>query len=300
MDSRILGEDNHLIVVNKPSGWVTQGALPGAISLYDEVVAYIREKYRKPGNVFLGVVSRLDAPVSGVVCFARTSKAASRLNEQFRGRDVQKTYLAVVHASDILADAETATDHCEDFLLHDERSRRVRIVPEGTSGAKYASLDWSLVDYDAATRRALLKVHLHTGRRHQIRVQLASRGLPIVGDTLYATDRKRYDSRRGGERGERHGGRYGGRSGERRYSGRKIAERKGVGNHGWYDERREGRSGGPSAGMFRIPERICLHAWRLSLEHPVRRERLTFAAPVPDDFFPFHRFSPGDHQTYEG
>lgn len=272
----VLWEDNHLIVVNKPAKWVTQGAAgqtsssqtSSVTSLYDETCAYIKAKYRKPGRVYLGVVSRLDAPVSGVVCFARTSKAAARLNEQFRGHTVRKTYLAVVQSPDSLADAATASDRCEDFLLHDDSARRVRIVSQETPGAKFASFDWTLLHYDRTSRRALLAIDLHTGRKHQIRVQLAARGMAIVGDTLYAPHQKRYDKE------TRH--RNEGRS-SRHHS--VIAGKWSVG-------------ASDVSGAIRLPERIQLHAWQLSLDHPVRHERMTFTASVPDDFASFRRWLP--------
>ncbi len=252
MQLEILYEDNHLIVVNKPSGWVTQGALPGAASLYDAVCDYLKVKYHKPGNVYLGVVSRLDALVSGVVCFARTSKAAARLNEQFRSHTTQKRYLAVVHSDVFPSDFEGTSGVCEDWLYHDDRACRVRVVALRTPGAKEALLTWKCVAMDAPRRQALLEIELQTGRKHQIRVQLASRGLPILGDPLYGS------RNRGPDRSTERNALYDARS--RDYDGVSA-------------------NGGKS--------RIALHASRLVLEHPVRHESLTFEAPMPAHFFPW-------------
>ncbi len=178
---RVLYEDNHLYVVEKPAELPTMGAAAGDPSLVEYGREDIRNRYQKPGNVFLGVVSRLDAHVSGVVVFARTSKAAARLSEQFRERSVQKTYVALV-----TGDFAEESGRLEDWLLRDDR--RQVVVSEGTPGADFAALR-----FRAAARIAgmtMLSVSLETGRRHQIRTQLSAAGHPICGDRLYGSMRK--------------------------------------------------------------------------------------------------------------
>lgn len=167
----ILYEDNHLLVVDKPAGLLTQPARAGDDSLLDRARASVKDRYGKPGNVFLGLVHRLDRNVSGVVVFARTSKAASRLAEAFRGRRVTKSYLAVVEG---VTAASMALEH---RLL--ERDGGVVVDPAG----KAARLDFQRVA--VAPGASLLRVALHTGRKHQIRAQLAAAGHPIVGDPRY-------------------------------------------------------------------------------------------------------------------
>jgi 23S rRNA pseudouridine1911/1915/1917 synthase len=183
----VLFEDNHLLVVNKPVGWVTQGALPGAASLLDAASDYIKQKYAKPGNVFLGIVSRLDKSVSGVCVIARTSKAAARLSEQFRQRSIDKTYLAIVHSTEPIA-----IDHKTIRLTHWLRQRpnddAVQVVSQASSEAKQAELTYRVVS-DLGSGYYLLHVDLETGRKHQIRVQLAATGLPIVGDKRYGSQK---------------------------------------------------------------------------------------------------------------
>lgn len=174
----ILLEDGPLIAVNKPAGLLTQGVPHGQASLESLVKQYLREKYAKPGNVYLGVPHRLDRPVSGIVVFARNSKAAARLAEQFRERTVQKFYLAVTERV-----PEQQQGRLSDWLLKDAVAAHVTVVPPMTVGAKEAILDYRVLgEHDG---RALLEIELHTGRMHQIRVQLASRGYPIVGDLQY-------------------------------------------------------------------------------------------------------------------
>lgn len=179
-DLDILHEDNHVLVVNKPAGIATQGAAPGEPSLVELAKRYIKIRYRKPGNVYLGVVSRLDARVTGAVIFARTSKAAARLSAQFAAGDPQKTYWAIVEHP-----PQPPSGTCVDWLTRDEQKHRVLISAPATCGAKEARLSY-------CTRRIVpvgtwLEVKLETGRRHQIRVQLASRGWPIRGDAKYGS-----------------------------------------------------------------------------------------------------------------
>ena len=144
---------------------------------------YVKDRYDKPGNVYLGIVSRLDAPVTGVVLLARTSKAAARLTEQFRAREVEKTYWAVVEG--IVRPA--ATD-CVDWLVHDDRHRRMHIAAEGAPGAQEARLRYQLLR--SFKGLSLVEVALETGRKHQIRLQLSHRGHPIVGDRKYGSQRQ--------------------------------------------------------------------------------------------------------------
>ena len=182
MPLRILYEDNHLLAVFKPAGVATMGVKPGEPSLIQQAKQYLKQKYHKPGNVYLGVVSRLDALVSGVIVLARTSKAAARLTEQFKKRTVQKTYWAVVEGHGL-----PSAGTFEDWLVKDESAQRMRVVKPGTSGAQAARLSFRrLRELPDAT---LLEVQLETGRKHQIRVQFAERGHPILGDKKYGGQR---------------------------------------------------------------------------------------------------------------
>ncbi len=172
-------------MINKPVGWVTQGALPGALSLQEAATDYIKRKYAKPGNVFLGIVSRLDKSVSGVCVIARTSKAAARLAEQFRQRSIDKTYLAIVHSQQPLPhnDKPTRLTHWLRQLPSDDS---VQVVSKETPGAKEAHLSFR-TEADLGSGFYLLKIDLETGRKHQIRVQLSEAGLSIVGDRRYGS-----------------------------------------------------------------------------------------------------------------
>ncbi|OWK46701.1 RluA family pseudouridine synthase [Fimbriiglobus ruber] len=181
----ILLEDNHLIGVNKPSGWPS-AHFDGEDETVDRLVkAYLKEKYNKPGNVFLGVVHRLDKPVSGCLIFARTSKGAARLSEQFREGAVEKVYWAVVEQSDRAPWASQETGSLDDWLFHDDAAHRVNVVPADTPGAKPARLLFQV--RGRAAGLVWLELRPHTGRKHQLRVQLASRGSPIYGDTKYGS-----------------------------------------------------------------------------------------------------------------
>jgi 23S rRNA pseudouridine1911/1915/1917 synthase len=211
----ILYEDNHLLAIDKPAGLPTMGVAHGQSSAVKVTKEYLKRKYDKPGNVYIGVVSRLDALASGVLMLARTSKAAARLNEQFKGGHVEKTYLALVAGTLV-----TATGELSDYVLKDENAERMRVVGAGRAGAKHAILRYrrlASVGQDAT----LVDIQLLTGRKHQIRLQFGSRGLPILGDRKY----------------------------------------------------------GSSTGF---PSGIALHARQLVVEHPVKRERLDFTAPIPN------------------
>jgi 23S rRNA pseudouridine1911/1915/1917 synthase len=177
----VLYEDNHLLIVNKPAGLATMGVSAGTPSLITVAKEYLRVKYQKPGNVYLGVVSRLDTPVTGAVLFARTSKAAARMTEQFRAREVEKVYWAIVEGHLSPVEGEYV-----DWVRKDERHRRVRIAAPAAPGAQEARLRYKLLQQ--LNRRddySLLEIELGTGRKHQIRVQLAHHGHPIVGDQKY-------------------------------------------------------------------------------------------------------------------
>lgn len=176
----VLFEDNHLLAVNKPAMLPTMGVSPDRPSLLTLAKEYIRRKYAKPGNVYLGIVSRLDAPVTGVVLLARTSKAAARLSEQFRSRSVVKTYWALVEDE---LDAPQGT--LEHYLRHDDRHRRVHVTHAKAEGAQWARLTYRVLD--ALGSVVHLEIRPETGRKHQIRVQLAKVGHAILGDRKYGS-----------------------------------------------------------------------------------------------------------------
>ncbi len=177
----VVYEDNHLLVVNKPANLPTMGVAADKASLLDDAKQYIKQKYNKPGNVYLGVVSRLDAPVTGLLTIARTSKAASRLTEAFRAGNVEKVYWAVV---DEVPDPESG--RCVNWMIKDERRRKMHVTNAEREGAKEARLSYTVKQH-LKNDRALLEIRLETGRKHQIRVQLASRGWTIVGDRKYGS-----------------------------------------------------------------------------------------------------------------
>lgn len=221
-DGRILYEDNHLLVVNKRAGEIVQGDKTGDQPLSEAMKAYIKTKYAKPGEVFLGVVHRIDRPVSGVCLFARTSKALARLNDMFARKldsGLRKTYLAIVPLDKRY---ECKNTRLENWLTRNERLNKTFVAKKETPGAKLAVMDFDVVR--TLDRYMLIEVHLHTGRHHQIRCQLAAIGLPIKGDLKYGAPRSNPD-----------------------------------GN-------------------------ICLHAWRLTFTHPVKKEPLTIEAPMPQWF----------------
>ena len=213
----VIFEDNHLIAVAKKAGDIVQGDKTGDVPLSDMVKAYLKEKYHKPGEVFLGVVHRLDRPVSGVVLFARTSKALPRLNKMFAEHQaVRKTYLAIV--ANRPPEPQGTLTH---WLTRNEKQNLARAYDREVPNSKKAVLDYRLVAQ--SERYYLVEIELHTGRHHQIRCQLAKMGCPIRGDLKYGAPRSNPDGS------------------------------------------------------------ISLHAWRLSLEHPVSHVSLTIEAPVPEE-----------------
>lgn len=177
---KVIFEDNHIIVVEKPVNIPSQGDKTGDVDMLTIIKDYLKEKYNKPGNVYLGLIHRLDRPVGGVMVFAKTSKAAARLSEQVREKVFQKTYLVVVNGK-----MEEGSGCLEDFLLKNERNNMSKVVKEGTKNAKYASLDYEVLKYNEEINLSVLKINLHTGRHHQIRVQLSSRDHSIYGDQKY-------------------------------------------------------------------------------------------------------------------
>lgn len=213
---QILYEDNHLIVVNKRAGDLVQGDKTGDMPLGEIIKQYIAEKYNKPGAVFLGVVHRLDRPTTGIVVFAKTSKALERLNKLFKERETQKTYWAMVKNA-----PPKQQDTLTHFLKRNPKQNKSYAYEKEVPESKKAVLDYQVVQ--KLNNYYLLEINLHTGRHHQIRSQLAAIGCPIKGDLKYGFDRSNADGS------------------------------------------------------------IHLHAKKLSLVHPVKKEEITFEAPVPDD-----------------
>lgn len=211
---KILYEDNHIIVVEKPPNIPSQSDKTEDEDMLTIIKKYLKEKYQKPGNVYLGLVHRLDRPVGGVMVFAKTSKAASRLSEQVRNKTFQKEYLAIVDGK---LKKQKAT--LEDYLLKNQKNNISKVVKENTKNAKYAKLDYEVLKYNEEIDLSLLKILLHTGRHHQIRVQLANSGHSICGDQKYGT---------------------------------------------------RGRG-----------KQICLWAYKLTIEHPITKEKITFT-DVPE------------------
>ena len=183
---QVVYEDNHIIIVYKESGEIVQGDKTGDTPLAETVKAYIKEQYAKPGAVFLGVVHRLDRPVSGLVVFARTSKALSRLNDMFRKGEVHKTYWALVQNQPALPEGTL-----EHWLTRNEKQNKSYAYPREVPGSKKAILKYRLIGQ--SERYFLLEINLLTGRHHQIRCQLSAMGCPIKGDLKYGSKRSNAD-----------------------------------------------------------------------------------------------------------
>ena len=183
---KVLYEDNHVIIINKAAGEIVQGDKTGDESLCDTMKAYIKEKYAKPGNVFIGLPHRLDRPVSGIVVFAKTSKALERLNRMFSEGSVKKIYWALTKGIPVPAEAEL-----ESWILRNEKMNKSFSYPKEVKGSKRAVLHYRLAA--ASQNYNLIEVELKTGRHHQIRCQLSSIGCPIKGDLKYGAQRSNPD-----------------------------------------------------------------------------------------------------------
>lgn len=183
----VLYEDNHIIAVNKAVGEIVQADKTGDAPLSDAVKAYIKHKYQKPGDVFLGVTHRLDRPTTGIVLFARTSKALARLNDMFRSHDlIKKTYWAIVQGKPPVPEARL-----ENWLIRREAQNKTFVVNQGTKDARLAILEYHTLA--SGNRYTLLEINLLTGRHHQIRCQLAALGCPVRGDLKYGAKRSNPD-----------------------------------------------------------------------------------------------------------
>lgn len=211
----VLYEDNHLLVVNKDAGILVQGDETGDMPLSERAKEYVKERYGKPGDVFLGVVHRLDRPVSGVVVLARTTKALERMNALFREKETTKIYWALVKDRPVLSEGTLVH-----WLLKDEKKNKTTAFKQETAGALRSELNFRVIG--SSEDRWLLEVNPVTGRPHQIRVQLASMGCVISGDVKYGD-----------------------------------------------------QTGNPDGSIY-------LHARKLSFVHPVKKEPMTFEAPLPD------------------
>ena len=189
---QVLYEDNHIIAVSKTCHEIVQGDKTGDTPLSETVKAYIKEKYQKPGEVFLGVTHRLDRPTTGVVLFARTSKALTRLNAMFQSHEqIRKTYWAIVSTDNGNRIMDKGEVRLENYLWRNEKQNKSFVVKPGTKDAKRAVLTYKPIAQ--SDRYTLLEINLETGRHHQIRCQLAAIGLPIKGDLKYGAKRSNPD-----------------------------------------------------------------------------------------------------------
>ena len=179
---KIIYEDNHIIVVEKPVNIPSQSDKTGDKDLLTMIKEYLKEKYHKPGEAYLGLVHRLDRPVGGVMVYAKTSKAAARLSEQIRQKQFTKKYLVIVDGK-----MEQKQGILENYLWKNERTNTSKVVEEGTKNSKYAKLKYEVLKYVPETNLSVLKITLETGRHHQIRVQLSHAGHSIYGDQKYGS-----------------------------------------------------------------------------------------------------------------
>ena len=186
-ESQILFEDNHLIIINKKSSEIVQGDKTGDMPLSEKVKNYIKQRDNKPGNVFCGVCHRLDRPVSGIVIFAKTSKALSRMNELFRDKTIQKTYWAVVKNK-----PAHLTERLVHYLIKNEQTNKSKAYADEKKGSLKAELSYTVIA--SSTTYHLLEINLYTGRHHQIRTQLSAIGCSIKGDLKYGFDRSNADA----------------------------------------------------------------------------------------------------------
>ena len=180
----VLYEDNHIIVVEKKPNILSQSDITGDIDLLSMVKKYIKEKYNKPGNVYVGLVHRLDRPVGGIMVFAKTSKAAKRLNEQIKNHEFKKTYLAVLDGT-----LKNKNDKLVNYLYKDEKLKKSMVVDKSHLKAKLSELNYEVIGYN--DDKTIVKINLITGRHHQIRVQFSNIGYPLVGDQLYGKENKK-------------------------------------------------------------------------------------------------------------
>lgn len=179
----VLYEDNHLLVVEKPVNILSQGDNTNDKDMVNLLKAYLKEKYNKPGNVYLGLVHRLDRPVGGAMVFAKTSKAASRLSEQVRNKTFKKTYRAVINGK-----IKKQNDTLKDYLYKNKKTNMVSVVSENHKDSKYAELSYETIGFK--DNMSLVQIDLKTGRPHQIRVQFSSRNNPLFGDQRYGKNSK--------------------------------------------------------------------------------------------------------------
>ena len=183
---KILFEDNHLIIVNKNPGDLTQGEITGDITLGDKIKSYLKKKYNKPGNVFLGITHRLDRPTSGVIIFTKTSKSLKRLNEMFKDNEIKKTYWAVVKSI-----TKKKSDKLENYLIKNQKQNKSYVAKVSNTKSKKAILFYKVIF--ELQKFSLLSIKLETGRHHQIRTQLSHVGFPIKGDLKYGYPRSNND-----------------------------------------------------------------------------------------------------------
>lgn len=184
--SQILYEDNHLLIINKKAGQLVQGDKTGDESLLESIKKFIKERDQKPGNVFLGLVHRIDRPTSGLVIYAKTSKALSRLTQMVKNREIQKTYWAVV-PKEMIPQSQKLVH----YLQKNEKNNKAIVYPRPTEGAKEAKLTYTIIK--VLDNFQLLEIDLETGRHHQIRAQLSKIGVPIKGDLKYGSPRSNAD-----------------------------------------------------------------------------------------------------------